>query len=77
MTRLLVTPLDSSFCPLESSRESIGHGWIFALSALFRIRLTWLGRPGALFSKVAIINGSGKLTPFTLKIEVSIVLHLT
>ena len=29
------------------------------------------------FSKVPIINGPGKLSPFTLKIEVSIVLHLT
>ena len=28
-------------------------------------------------SKVPIINGPGKLLPFTLKIEVSIVLHLT
>ena len=34
-------------------------------------------RPGARFSKVPIINGPGKLSPFTLKIEVSIVLHLT
>ena len=33
-------------------------------------------RPGARFSKVPIINGPGKLCPFT-KIEVSIVLHLT
>ena len=33
--------------------------------------------PGARFSKVSIINGPGKLSPFTLKIEVSIVLHLT
>ena len=32
---------------------------------------------GARFSKVPIINGPGKLSPFTLKIEVSIVLHLT
>ena len=31
--------------------------------------------PGARFSKVPIINGPGKLSPFTLKIEVSIVLH--
>ena len=29
------------------------------------------------FSKVPIINGPSKLSPFTLKIEVSIVLHLT
>ena len=34
-------------------------------------------RAGARFSKVPIINGPGKLLPFTLKIEVSIVLHLT
>ena len=33
--------------------------------------------PGARFSKVPIINGPGKLSPFTVKIEVSIVLHLT
>ena len=32
--------------------------------------------PGARFSTVPIINGPGKLSPFTLKIEVSIVLHL-
>ena len=32
--------------------------------------------PGARFSKVPIINGPGMLSPFTLKIEVSIVLHL-
>ena len=40
----------------------------------------WGGRdkgPGARFSKVPIINGPGKRSPFTLKIEVSIVLHLT
>ena len=33
--------------------------------------------PGARFSKVPIINGPGKLSLFTLKIEVSMVLHLT
>ena len=33
--------------------------------------------PGACFSKVPIINGPSKLLPFTLKIEDSIVLHLT
>ena len=33
--------------------------------------------PGARFSKVPIINGPGKLSPFILKMEVSIVLHLT
>ena len=29
--------------------------------------------PGARFSKVPIINGPGKLSPFTLKIKVSVV----
>ena len=32
---------------------------------------------GGRFSKVLIINGPGKLSPFTLRIEVSIVLPLT
>ena len=32
--------------------------------------------PGARFSKVPIINGPGKLSPFTLKIAVSIVFYL-
>ena len=30
----------------------------------------------ARFSKVSIINGPGKLSPFTLKIKISIVVHL-
>ena len=38
---------------------------------------TLRAEPGVRFSKVPIINGPGKLSPFTLKIEVSIVLHLT
>ena len=33
--------------------------------------------PGARLSKVPIINGPGKLSRLPLKIEVSIVLHLT
>ena len=33
--------------------------------------------PGARFSKVPIVNRHGKLSLFTLKIQVSIVLHLT
>ena len=33
--------------------------------------------PYARVSKVPIINGPCKLSPFTLKIEVSLVLHLT
>ena len=39
-------------------------------SSLFKV-------PGACFSKVPIINGSGKLSPFSLKIGVSMVLHVT
>ena len=38
---------------------------------------TFIYIPGARFSKVPIINGPVKLSPFTLKIEVSIVLYLT
>ena len=38
--------------------------------------MLYILRPGARFSKVPIINGPGKQSPFTLKIEVSIVLHL-
>ena len=34
-------------------------------------------RAGARFPKVPIINGHGKLLPFTLKSGVSVVLHLT
>ena len=38
----------------------------------------WVTGPRARFSKVPIINGPGKLSPFTLKIEVSIVgFHMT
>ena len=46
-----------------------------ALRALFW-RTSEMGS-GAPFSKVPIINGPGKLFPFTLEIEVSIPLHLT
>ena len=38
---------------------------------------SWEVLSGARFSKVPIINGLGKLSPVTLKIEVSMVLHLT
>ena len=40
------------------------------------VQPTYEMAPGARFSKVPIINGPGKLSPFTIKIEVSIVLHL-
>ena len=39
------------------------------------VKFLYIGT-GACFSKVPIINGPGKLSPFTLKIEVSIVLLL-
>ena len=53
--------------------------WLFVRYVLvFLVLLALvLTRPGARFSKVPIINGPGKLSPFTVKIEVSIVLHLT
>ena len=35
----------------------------------------WTNKVWARFSKVPIINGPGRLLPFTLKIEISIVLH--
>ena len=43
----------------------------------FRSWGPFLDRPGTRFSKVPIINGPDRLSPFTLKIEVLIVLHLT
>ena len=46
--------------------------------SLFRVRKSlFLREPEACFSKVPIINGPGKLLPFTLKTGVSVVLHLT
>ena len=42
-----------------------------------RTQPTYEMSPGARFSKVPIINGPGTLSPFTFKIEVLIVLHLT
>ena len=50
------------------------------LSTSFVVRSPFVNAkvsPGACFSKVPIINGPGKLSPFSLKIEVSIVLHVT
>ena len=41
------------------------------------LRTISASEPGARFSKVPVINGPGKLSRFPLKIEVSIVLHLT
>ena len=59
-------------------REKIDQ-WLTGAS-LVTIPETIPGRisgPGARFSKVPIINGPVKLSLFTRKIEVSIVLHLT
>ena len=47
---------------------------MFVKSAVMFIAI-WQG-PGAHFLKVLIINGPGKLLPFTLKFVVSIALHL-
>ena len=62
------------------SKVSFRHLWCWVMKdpdnqAAFRI-----GSPlgtGGRFTKVPIINGPGKLSPFTLKIGVSLVLHLT
>ena len=67
---------------LLSIRRRIIH---WALSCLQTALHDWrlisvcrvLASPGARFSKVPIINGPGKLLPFTLKIEDLMVLHLT
>ena len=50
---------------------------IASVSNTKKLPITVSNGPGARFSKVLIISGPGKLSPFTLKIEVSIVLHLT
>ena len=48
------------------------------MSALQSFLIRHFGKEsGARFSKVPIINGPGTLSPFTFKIEVLIVLHLT
>ena len=46
------------------------------LGVTVKTMLSEISKSGACFLKVPIINGPGKLSPFTLKIEVSIVLHL-
>ena len=60
--------------------EATASSWFWPFFCLFVFEETsadWKGlKPGARFSKVPIINGPGKLSPFTLKTEVSIVLHL-
>ena len=54
--------------PGSSNPDSISDQKISLSTPVFR--------PGARFSKVPIINGPGKLSPFISKIEVSKVLHL-
>ena len=48
----------------------------FNISKMVYCLVFWF-TPGACFSKVPIINVPGKLSPFSLKIEVSIVLDVT
>ena len=57
----------------------LGGGDYMKLTGIFGTRKTVPKERGAggRFSKVPIINGPGKLSPLTLKIEVLIVLHLT
>ena len=64
------------------SAQTVRGNKVYSISIISRERLmrkTFSSSltPGARFSKVPIINGPGKLSPFTSKIEVSIVLHLT
>ena len=63
---------------LKRGRTS-GRGASLYKTLLSTSQQVWVEvcRPGARFSKVPMINGPGKLSPFTLEIEVSIVLHLT
>ena len=55
-----------------------GLGMISGLGSFRGLHRAWRRKgPGARFSKVPIINGPDKLSGLPLKIEVSIVLHLT
>ena len=69
--RINYYPLDNAigFPKTYPSDSDLSGGWRY-------LTFEQLG-PGARFSKVPIINGPGKLSPFALKIEVSIVLHPT
>ena len=63
-----------------SARTRSQDLWPFLISDTgleSRRKLITVAGPGACFSKVPIINGPGKLSPFSKKIEVSIVLHVT
>ena len=84
---LLGIGLASTFCllPLSAAYTTCSVSLFFfcfevisipAGSQVLLLHIPLLIEPGARFSKVPIINGPGKLSPFTLKIEVSIVLHL-
>ena len=50
---------------------------IYSVDSVIHLLNNWGLGPGAGFSKVPIIKGPGKLSPFTFKIEVLVVLHLT
>ena len=71
--------LKKELCVLKIQREAslkkMSGCPSFEISFFQKSDVIW--SPGARFSKVPIINGPGKLSPFTLKTEVSIVLHLT
>ena len=69
--RINYYPLDNAIAFLNTYPldNDLSGGWRY-------LTFEQLG-PGARFSKVPIINGPGKLSPFALKIEVSIVLHPT
>ena len=59
------------------SIKLVAPDWPFSCNTGIKVTSAEISSPGARFSKVPIINGPGKLSPFTLRIEVSIVLHLT
>jgi len=58
-------------------RSKKGRQGQLPFSLPLTLQISNLLSPGACFTKVPIINGPGKPLPFTLKIEVSMVLHPT
>ena len=70
LTLLAILGLAGDFSGESTEQEVKEADFVYATFNLL------IPSPGARFSKVPIINGPGKLSPLTLKIEVSIVLHL-
>ena len=72
-----LTPSSSMRAEVAVTCSSVVHGDDSMRTAGLRQMMVSIYWAGARFSKVPIINGPGRLSPFTLKIEVSIVLYLT